>query len=167
MLFRIERKDTEQATRQFWGVLGFIANTVAFLFIGLSTNIVSLAMSGVAILVAYGVVVIARLASVYPILSLKYGAAQRMPWSWRNVAMLGGMRGALSIALVATLDPALPGRDVIVNMTFGVVILSILLQGPLLSAYARRKFGKQQTLPEAVQEAQMEPPAETPADSHG
>ena len=156
VLFKIERRDVELLTRQFWNILAFIANTIAFLFIGLSTNIISLLGSAGAILIAYGVVVVARLASVYPILSISEFVGPRFPWSWKNVAMIGGMRGALSIALVATLQeltPPLPGLGVIVNMTFGVVILSILVQGPLLTKYAGSRFGKQQTLPEAVEAA--------------
>jgi CPA1 family monovalent cation:H+ antiporter len=152
VLFHIERKDTEQITRQFWNILAFLANTVAFLFIGVSTNIVSLAGSFGVILIAYGVVVLARFASVYPILSIRGIAGPNFPWSWKNVAMLGGMRGALSIALVATLPLTLPGHDIIVNMTFGVAIISILVQGPLLTTYSRRAFGRQQTLSEASEE---------------
>jgi CPA1 family monovalent cation:H+ antiporter len=152
VLFRIERKDTEQITRQFWSVLAFLANTVAFLFIGVSTNIVSLAGSFGVILIAYGVVVVARFASVYPILSIRGIAGPNFPWSWKNVAMLGGMRGALSIALVATIPLTMPGHDIIVNMTFGVAIISILVQGPLLTAYSRRAFGRQQTLLDASEE---------------
>jgi CPA1 family monovalent cation:H+ antiporter len=160
VLFKIERRDVELLTRQFWSILAFIANTIAFLFIGLSTNIISLLGSTGAILIAYGVVVVARLASVYPILSIREVVGPRFPWSWKNVAMIGGMRGALSIALVATLQeitPPLPGLGEIVNMTFGVVILSILVQGPLLTKYVVSRFGKQQTLPEAVQAATPEP----------
>jgi CPA1 family monovalent cation:H+ antiporter len=153
VLFRIERKDVEQITRQFWNILAFLANTVAFLFIGISTNILNVAGAGAAILIAYGVVVVARFVSVYPILSIGEIVGPNFPWSWKNVAMLGGMRGALSIALVATLQetvPTLPGLPTIVDMTFGVVILSILLQGPLLTNYVKRAFGKQQTLAESV-----------------
>ncbi len=67
--------------------------------------------------------------------------------------MLGGMRGALSIALVATLPVNLPGHDVIVDMTSGVAIISTLVQGPLLTAFVKRAFGRQQTLAEATQGA--------------
>lgn len=98
------------------------------------------------ILIAYGVVIAARFASAYSILSIREVVGPNFPWSWKNVAMLGEMRGALSIALVAPLPPGLPGRDVIVDMTFGVVLISILLQGPIMTAYAGRAFGRQQTL---------------------
>jgi CPA1 family monovalent cation:H+ antiporter len=158
VLFKIERKDVEQATRQFWNILAFLANTVAFLFIGLSTNILSLFGSAVPILIAYGVVVVARFASVYPILSVREVVGPKFPWSWKNVAMLGGMRGALAIALVADLPTSLPAHDILVNMTFGVVVLSILLQGPLLTVYVRRAYWKQQTLLESMEAAPPSPP---------
>lgn len=158
VLFRIEKKEVEQATRLFWNILAFVANTVAFLFIGLSTNILSLGGSIVFILIAYVVVMLSRAASVYPVLSFPRIFNQQIPWSWKNVAMLGGMRGALSIALVASLPSNIPDYTTVVNMTFGVAVISILVQGPLMSVYARRAFGRQQTLAESAQVAAEGPP---------
>ena len=148
VLFRIGRKDIEEATREFWNILAFFANTVAFLFIGFSTNILSLGGSVTFILVAYCVVMLSRAVSVYPILSLPRMVVGGVPNSWKNVALLGGMRGALSIALVASLPNTLPGYSTVVNMTFGVAVLSVLLQGPIMAEYVKRSFGRQQTLPE-------------------
>ena len=144
VLFRIDRKDVEEATREFWGILAFFANTVAFLFIGFSTNILSLGGSVAFILVAYCVVMLSRAVTVYPILSIPNMVTGGVPNSWKNVAFFGGMRGALSIALVASLPSSLPAYSTVVNMTFGVAVISILLQGPLMTAYARRSFGTQQ-----------------------
>ncbi len=157
VLFRIGRKETADFVRQFWAVLAFIANTAAFLFIGFSTSISGLLGSASAIVIAYGVVLVARFASVYPILGITRVSGERIPASWKNVAMLGGMRGALSIALVATIPADFPGRDLIASMTFGVAILSIILQGPLLTRYAGRAFGRQQTLPEVQAASQGSP----------
>ena len=147
VLFRIARWDIEEATREFWGILAFFANTVAFLFIGFSTNILSLGGSVMFILVAYCIVMLSRAASVYPILSLPSMMIGGVPKSWKNVAFFGGMRGALSIALVASLPSTLPEYSTVVNMTFGVAVISILLQGPLMTAYVKRSFAVQQQLP--------------------
>ena len=50
----------------------------------------------------------------------------------------GGLRGALSMVLALGLPPEFPRRDLLVTMTFGVVLVSILIQGatagPLLRA---------------------------------
>jgi monovalent cation:H+ antiporter, CPA1 family len=164
VLFKIEERDVERVTRNFWSVLAFFANTIAFLFIGLSTDIFTLANSLGIILVAFGIVMLARLVSAYPILSIPRIAASHISWSWKHVAMLGGMRGALSIALVASLPNTVPGYSTIVAMTFGVVILSILVQGPFLTAYVKRAFRQQSTLEETMphQEAPGRGPGEEP-----
>jgi Na+:H+ antiporter len=129
-----------EAVKGFWKVLAFIANTVAFLFIGFSTNI-GLLFGGLgAIGVAYVTVVAARYISVRSILTFTKVAGQKIPASWRNVAWLGGMRGALSIVLVASLPATLEDNGLIATMTLGVAFVSIMLQGPLLSRYVKSAF---------------------------
>ena len=130
---------TAQLIKSFWNVIAFIANTAAFLFIGLSTNIGELIGGFGPILLAFAAVLAARYVSVQAILGFKSVAGEKFENSWKNVALLGGMRGALSIVLVASV-PAMPGRELIVTMTLGVAFLSIVLQGPLLTRYASRKF---------------------------
>jgi len=144
VLVRVGSEEISQATREFWKVLAFVANTVAFLFIGISTNISLLATSLGAVLVAYGVVMMARITSVYPILSLTRIGGDSIPPSWMNVATMGGMRGALAIALVSAVPADV--RSSVATLAFGVVIISILLQGPVLTRYTRRVFGEQKTL---------------------
>lgn len=53
----------------------------------------------------------------------------RMPLSWAAVLTWGGMRGALSMVLALGLAIDFPHRDPLVTMTYGVVILSLLVQG--------------------------------------
>ena len=95
-------------------------------------------------LIAYGVVVMARITSVYPILSLSKVSGAVIPASWMNTATLGGMRGALATVLVSAVPPTMQAP--VATLTFGVVMLSILLQGPLLTRYTKRAFGRQETL---------------------
>jgi CPA1 family monovalent cation:H+ antiporter len=126
--------------RSFWEIVAFVANSVAFLFIGLSTDVFQLAAGALAILVAFLAVTLARAASVYPILGLFSNTSERIPSAWRNVAMLGGVRGALSIVLLASIPSSVGQRDTIVTMVLGVAFLSITLQGSLLYRYAGSKF---------------------------
>jgi len=55
--------------------------------------------------------------------------SKRIPFVWQRVLVWGGLRGALSLALALSLDSRFPYRDQILNLTFGVVVLSILVQG--------------------------------------
>jgi Na+:H+ antiporter len=147
------RPQTTRTVRNFWRIMAFIANSLAFLYIGLSTNLAAIRADLVPIGIAFGAVIIARLSSVYPLLGISRVDGQPIPSSWKNVAMLGGMRGALSIALVASLKSCsptpvtgcVPSLDLITSMVLGVAFLSIMLQGFLLSRYIGTKFPKRAT----------------------
>jgi monovalent cation:H+ antiporter, CPA1 family len=142
------RPQTTRTVRNFWRIMAFIANSLAFLYIGLSTDLAAIRADLVPIGIAFGAVIIARLSSVYPLLGISYVDGQPIPRSWKNVAMLGGMRGALSIALVASLKSCIPtpvagcvpSLDLITSMVLGVAFLSIMLQGFLLTRYIGNKF---------------------------
>jgi CPA1 family monovalent cation:H+ antiporter len=63
---------------------------------------------------------------------------QRLPASWSVVLTWGGLRGALSMVLALALPAGLPHRDFLVTTTFGVVVLSILMQGLTMAPLLRR-----------------------------
>ena len=135
---------TREGVETFWEIAGFIGNSVAFLFIGFETDLTTLVGALGLILVAYGAVLAARLASVYPILSAFDRLGTKIPSTWRNVAMLGGERGAISVALVATISASavVSSADLatITTMVLGVAFFSISAQAWALSRYVRRKF---------------------------
>lgn len=140
-----ERLSGEAAVsiKSFWAVVALIANTIAFLYIGLSTDIGGLYAGLVPISIAYAAVIASRFASVYPFLGLKAISGERMGLSWLNTAVLGGMRGALSIVLVASVPDTIPSRGLMVTMTLGIAFISIVLQGPLLIRYIGKRFPKE------------------------
>jgi CPA1 family monovalent cation:H+ antiporter len=47
----------------------------------------------------------------------------------QTVLWWGGLRGSVSIALALSLPAALPERDVIIDIVFGVVLFTLLVQG--------------------------------------
>jgi monovalent cation:H+ antiporter, CPA1 family len=144
------RQDVRDSILIFWQIAAFIGNSVAFLLIGFETDLLGLSQSIFLIFAGYLAVTVARAASVYPILALFSQVGEKIPITWSNVAMLGGVRGALSIALAASLSASALVSDsdvhVISSMVLGVAFLSITIQTPLLSRYIRRKFGNQQLL---------------------
>ena len=133
---------SRESVKSFWQIIAFVSNSVAFLFIGLSTDITQLVAGAFAIGVAFLAVSLARAASVYPILGIFSAAGLRIPRAWKNVAMLGGMKGALSIVLLASIPSSVEQRGVITTMVLGVAFLSITLQGSVLFRYVDSKFPK-------------------------
>ena len=130
----------------------FLANSAAFLYLGVNMNIVSIGQNFGLIILAFGIVLAARIVSTYPILSLinKF-TEERIPAAWRHIVVLGGMKGALSVALVASLSSQNITnnlKDTIATITFGVVLCSIIIQYIGLTKYVKRVFQSEQTMPE-------------------
>jgi len=146
------RPANREAIRVVWEVAAFIGNSVAFLFIGLRTDVLRLYQSTELIGVAFIAIFVARASTVYPILTIfdriRRKAGNGFPLSWRNVAMLGGVRGALSIALSASISGSglvsSADSDIVTTMVLGVAFISILFQTSVLSRYIRRVFKREE-----------------------
>ena len=113
----------------FWEYLAFVANSLVFLLIGLDVNIPQLAENLVPILVAVGAVLFTRLVVVYGLTALANWRWRRVPLHYQHVLFWGGLRGAISLALVLSLPLNFPDRDLLRVMAFGVVLFTLLVQG--------------------------------------
>ena len=134
-------------TSNVWEMIAFFANSIAFLYLGLSMDIFRIGQNLLFIGIAFAAVLAARAASTYPILALSSRfTKEKIPKKWRHVIMIGGMRGALSVALVATL-PEGEFKEILKAITFGVVLASLIIQYPILSRYIKKAFPE--TEPEA------------------
>ena len=121
-------ENTRENLDTFWELADEVLNAVLFLLIGLEVMVLSFSwMSLAAALLGIVVVLSARLVSVsVPIHLLK----RFRTFSPHVVKILtwGGLRGGISIALALSL-PAGRERDVLLAITYGVVVFSILVQG--------------------------------------
>jgi len=120
---------TLTAMQSFWEYMSFVMNSLVFLLIGLEIHILELLENWAFILLAIGAVLLGRVLSVYLLVPLSNRFAERIPFRWQHVVVWGGLRGALALALALSLNSAFPYREQILNLTFGVVIFSIVVQG--------------------------------------
>lgn len=129
---------TRIAVAVFWEYLAFALNSIVFLLIGFEVRLATLLAAWKPILAAYLAVMIGR-AVVIGLVGLLLGPTrERLPKRWGLVLTWGGLRGGLSMVLVLGLPQSMPHRELVVAMTFGVVILSILIQGPTMGWLLRR-----------------------------
>jgi CPA1 family monovalent cation:H+ antiporter len=129
-----------EAAFNFWEMAAFFANSAAFLYLGITMDLVKMSQHVSLIAVAFMAVVAARAASSYPILALTNRLAKdKIPNAWKHVIVIGGMRGAVSVALVASL-PASEFKPILETITFGVVLSSLVIQYIGLSQYIKYKF---------------------------
>ncbi len=129
---------TRVAVASFWEYLAFALNSLVFLLIGFQVKITALVSAWKPILVAYVAVTIGRAAVIYGVRVLLRRTRESFPLSWAAVLTWGGLRGALSMVLVLGLPVEFAHRDIIISMTFGVVVVSILVQGLTMSSLLKR-----------------------------
>ncbi len=129
----------------FWEYLAFISISLVFFFTAYTLDIKVLLKSVGWILVAYLVVVVARAVSVYVSFWLSnnlplFKNEPNVPFSWQHVVNWGGLRGVIPLILVYELPESLPFREELRLMTFGVFLLSLVING-LSVDWLVRKLG--------------------------
>lgn len=129
---------TRIAVEDFWEYVAFLANSFVFLLVGLELEPAELVRAGPAILVAFVAVVAARAVVVHTLAPLLGRVGERIPRPWRHVMVWGGLRGSLSMVLVLSLPETFPGRATLVALVFGVVALSLFVQGLTVGPLLRR-----------------------------
>lgn len=124
---------------KFWELIDEILNAVLFIWIGFEILILTFDLNWlVAGLLAIPLALLARLISVATAVNLLRFHRQFA----RNATLIltwGGLRGGISIALALSLSSGAP-RDVIVAITYIVVVFSILVQGLTIQKLVRHSL---------------------------
>jgi CPA1 family monovalent cation:H+ antiporter len=118
----------------FWSIAAFFANTLVFMLVGARIEVGHIVQHPLIICAMLVLVAAARAAVVYGALPF-LGVRKR---AWQHVIALSGIRGGISLALALSLPHAFPFRDDIVDAVYGVVAITILVQGLALAPVMRR-----------------------------
>lgn len=151
---RVTTASSRRQTDAVWPFGVFLLNGALFVLIGLEVQYVAHEISAAAI----GRLVLITLAVWVTLLVVRYlfqlfsvpfqrPSGPRPPWGLRSrsmvVSTVAGMRGAVSLAIALSVPASISegtgveGRDEVVFVTAGVILLSLLVQGPLLPAVVR------------------------------
>lgn len=128
---------------KFWELVDEILNAVLFVLIGFEILALNISRSlFVAGLAAVPIVLAARWISVaVPIAAMR----RRCEFKRGELTVLtwGGLRGGISVALALSMPPS-HEREMILAVTYTVVVCSIAMQGLTIQRVVRRFFGQQQ-----------------------
>ncbi len=127
---------TRLAIKNFWEIAAFVINSLIFLLIGTQIHLYELWAIWPTILAGFAIVTAARAIACYPLLVLLNTAGEKIPVRWFHVINWGGIHGSIPVALALGL-PDIPERGFIVNLVFGVVFLSLTVQGLTVSPMVR------------------------------
>ena len=121
---------TRAAVNAFWSYTAFLLNSFIFLLMGLEINLAKLAHYFPEILIGWVSINLARAALVFSKYAIMRAAgSEGLPRSWATVLTWGGLRGGLSMVLALSLPRDFSHREMILHVTFGVVLLTLLVQG--------------------------------------
>ncbi|WP_460908903.1 cation:proton antiporter [Spirosoma areae] len=133
-------RQTEDYIDKFWELMDSILNALLFVLIGLELLLIKFDLTHWTIyLLAILLVLLARyLAILIPFtvarrwLDLDDNAPVMLTW--------GGLRGGLSIAMALSIPDTLPHKDLIVTITYAVVLFSVIGQGLTMERLIRRLY---------------------------
>jgi monovalent cation:H+ antiporter, CPA1 family len=136
---------TQESLDTVWEFVAFLATAFVFLLVGFAISLRSLADAAVPIAWAVAATLVGRALVVYGIVGAWRALAVRMarrartqgpkepvesgfPASWLHVIFWSGLRGAVSTALALSLPIDFPNRSLLVGITLGVVLFTLLVQ---------------------------------------
>ncbi|MBE9171330.1 cation:proton antiporter [Pleurocapsales cyanobacterium LEGE 06147] len=141
----------------FWEYASFSANTFIFLLIGVEINLITLWRTLPAILLAVLAYQVGRALTIYPLLAGVRWFDRPIPLRWKHLLFLGNIKGSLSMALALSLPITLPGREVLIAIVFGSVLVSLVGQGLSLPWLVKRlKLSKFSEAQQQIEELQAQ-----------
>ncbi len=141
----------------FWDLIVYYLEGFVFLVTGMQmrtlldqTNTVSLRELAVAVVLTAVVIVVARFIWVYPAIYLPRWLSPSLrrrdplpPWQWAFLLAFVGVRGVVSLAAALAIPfttqtaATFPDRDLILLVTFGVIVVTLIGQGLALPGVVR------------------------------
>ncbi len=123
---------------EIWELIDDIFNAILFVLIGLLIHLIPFEWNFLILgILSIGIVLISRVISVsIPYSLLKHEGSETR----KTISILswGGLRGGISIALALSLPEDLVTKDMIVFITYTIVLFSIIVQGLTLGPLVRK-----------------------------
>jgi CPA1 family monovalent cation:H+ antiporter len=126
---------TRDHVLKFWALIDELLNAILFLLIGL--EIIAISPRPILLVLAVASIPLTLLARAISVIA-PLQAMRRMTGRPAFVTLVwGGLRGGISVALALSL-PAEAPRDVILTVTYAVVLFAVLIQGSTVARVLKR-----------------------------
>ena len=123
----------------FWEYFAYVCNSLIFLLVGLSVDMVLFIKSIGSALWAVGAVIVARAFVIYTFTPLagRLKGVEAISRSFQTVMFWGGLRGALAMAMVLSIPDSVEQKPLLIVLAVGVVLFTLIVNGltirPLMS----------------------------------
>jgi CPA1 family monovalent cation:H+ antiporter len=115
----------------FWEYAAYVCNSLIFLLVGLSVDMGTFAADIGAMAATAVAVLAARAAAIYflfPVIA-RFRKVEPVDLRFQTVIFWGGLRGVLAIAMAVSIPDAVPQKPLLMNLTLGVVLFTLLVNG--------------------------------------
>ena len=135
--------NTTDALDQVWETVAFLLTAMVFLLVGVVITPAQLVGAGTVIAAGFVAITIARALVVYGLIGAggrlpARGGHTPVPVGYLHVMFWAGLRGAIAVALVLSLPTDLPQHDLIAGGVYGIVLITLLVQGTTAGWVVRR-----------------------------
>ena len=142
--------ETKEYLKHFWEYAAFVCNSFIFLLLGVAelhlfTLIGHSNYLLLYIAIAIVAVTIARLIVVFWVPYILSSKSEKIGNKYKTVIFWGGLRGAVPLALALSLSRHFEDEQLIIELTLGVVLFTLLVQGStikLLIKYLKLQIEK-------------------------
>ncbi len=123
-----------------WEVVAFILTSLVFLLIGFAVRLPPLLEAAAAVAVGTGAVLAGRALIVYlPTAAVRlWSPAEAFPRGWVHVIFWSGLRGAIALAAALSLPRDFPQRELLQQVSFGIVLVTLIVLGSGAPLVVRR-----------------------------
>ena len=123
-----------------WEFVGFLAQSFAFIFIGMNIETAILISYAVPIFAVFVFILLARYLMVVFVARIIYNIRKKViPENWVLGMTWSGLRGGISVVLALGIPRlGLPHGEEILTLTFGVVLLSTIVQGITMASIVKK-----------------------------
>ena len=126
---------SQEALDTVWEFFAFLLTALVFLLVGLAIDLARLIDTlpsiiwGVVAILAGRALVIYVLFGPASRLAVRLRGSHQVPLAWLHVLFWAGLRGAVAVAMALSLPVDFPERALLQQITFGIVLFTLLVQG--------------------------------------
>lgn len=122
-----------------WDTAAFLVHTFLYFLVGATVPLTNLVTFAPHVALALVLVVLARAAVVYPLLTALGGHdTPDVSLNYQHIMVWGGLHTVIPIALALSLPGDVPRHDFLLTLVFGVAVAGMVIQGLLMPVVLRR-----------------------------
>lgn len=133
----------KEPERRYWGMAAKILDSILFFLLGLAAGGLAWRVAFGSMVLATVIILFARGASVFALTPLfnRWRPTAALSWAEQAFLTIGGLKGAVALAVATGLPRHLEDRQLVVTLGLGATILGFVVQIPVFSRWLGGRGG--------------------------